>query len=122
MKRPDGLVVIIIYFFTTAALTLLGVLYGFLFGVRDMGLLAQACGVFRWFSLPLALATLVGSGLLYSFVATATGVGLLVYHPLARWAAIVMAVFTLFNFPIGTVIGAAIIVYLFHPKVRALFG
>lgn len=121
MKRPDGLTVIIIYFFTTAALTLLGVLYGFLFGVKDAGLLERTCSVVRWLSLPIALATLASSGLIYSFVATAVGVGLLVYHPWARWGAIAVAALTLFNFPIGTIIGAAIIVYLFHPKVRALF-
>jgi hypothetical protein len=121
MKRPDGLKVIIIYFFVTAGLALLGAFYSFLFGVKEAGLLARLCGMLRWLSPPIALATLVSSGLLYALVATAVGLGLLAYHPWGRWGAIVLAALTLFNFPLGTVIGVAIIIYLLQPRVRALF-
>jgi len=120
-NRPDGLTVIIIFFFTTAALSLLGGLYGFVFGQRDAGFLGQVCGVVQWLSPPIALAMLASSGLVYTLLAIATGVGLLVYHPWGRWGAIALAVLTLFSFPIGTVIGVAIIVYLMHPKIRASF-
>jgi len=122
MKRlPDGLKVIIIYFFVTAALALFGAFYSFLFGVKEASALARVCSVLRWLSPPIALATLVRSGLLYSFVATAVGLGLLVYQRWARWGAILLAALTLFSFPIGTVIGAAIIVYLLQPRLSRMF-
>ena len=122
MKRPDGLKVIIIYFFVTAGLAFLGAFYGFLFAVKEPGLLGRLCGLLRWFSPPIALMTLVSSGLLYSFVATGVALGLLAYQPWARWGGMVLAGLTLINFPIGTAIGTAIIIYLLRPGIRRLFG
>ena len=122
MKRPDGITLIIIYFLATGVLSLIGVLFGLAFGTRDAGLFRQLCGLFRFLSLPFALAVLGGSGLLYGVLALATGWGLLNYYGWARWIAIVLAALGMLNFPLGTAIGAAMLWYLFQRKVAALFS
>jgi len=51
----------------------------------------------------------------------ATGWGLLTLKSWARWAAIVLAIFRLPSFPIGTAIGALIIYYLVQDEARGVF-
>ncbi len=121
MKRTDGVKVIAIYYFVTGGLSLIGALFGLAFGLHDTGLLERTCGVVRFLSLPFALASLVGSGLLYGIVALAVGGGLLQYYSWARWLATVLAALTLLDFPIGTIAGALIIWYLLRRKVAVLF-
>jgi hypothetical protein len=50
-----------------------------------------------------------------------SGWGLLRMKQWARWLAFVLAIFSLFAFPIGTVIGALIIWYLLKDDVREAF-
>lgn len=120
-SRPDGITLIIIYYLVTGVLSLLAVFFGLALGTRDANLLQHACGAFRLLSLPFAMFALVSSGLLYGIVALATGWGMLNYHAWARWIAIALAALGMINFPIGTVIGAVMIWYLFQRKVSILF-
>lgn len=121
MKRPDGIILIIIYYVVTGVLSLIGVLFSVAFSRHDAGLFQQLCGLFRFMSLPFALVVLGASGLLYGILAVATGWGLFNYYAWARWIAIVLAALGMLNFPIGTVIGAAILWYLLQRKTAVLF-
>ena len=49
------------------------------------------------------------------------GWGLLQLRSWARWLAFILAIFSLFAFPIGTIIGALIIWYLLKDDVRDAF-
>ncbi len=48
----------------------------------------------------------------FGVVAYLTGKGIENQRPWAKWAGIVLGVLELFNFPVGTVIGIAILIYL----------
>ena len=121
MKRPEGITLIAIYFLVTGGLTLLGALFGVVFGDRGPCFLQNVCGIAQLLSLPFAFAALVSSGLLYGLVALGTAWGLLAMYGWARWSAIVLAALTLLSFPIGTVIGALVIWYLLRRDVVRLF-
>ncbi len=58
-----------------------------------------------------------GSGIL----SVLAGWGLLNLKEWARWLALVLAVFTLFAFPIGTIIGVLIIWYLLQDEAKDAF-
>lgn len=115
MKRPDGVTLISIYYWFLAALFVLGIcgipigifggdgrgfigaVFGLIFGLFFVTAGAIACGVVGW--------------------------GLWNIKSWARMAAIVLAILQLFFFPIGTVIGALIIWYLWQdPDALAAFG
>lgn len=48
--------------------------------------------------------------------------GLWTLQPWARTLAIILAILSLFDVPIGTIIGIIILIYLFQPEIKAAFG
>lgn len=119
-ERPDGVSIIAIYYVFFAVMNLLGSCAILIFvilptityrGDEGFGLISSIFGVGIAFLIAVA-------GILLGLVA---GLGLLRLKDWARLLAIVLAIFTLLGFPIGTVIGALIIWYLVKPEVKEVF-
>lgn len=120
MKRPDGVTAIAVWFFVDALLMLFFACL--LTAIPLSGVLNEIndpIGEF-WavFSLTCGVIFILLSGILSVFA----GWGLLRLKEWARWLAIILAIFSLFAFPIGTVIGALIIWYLLKEDVREAFA
>ena len=120
MKRPDGVTAIAVWFFVDALLMLFFACL--LTAIPLSGVLNEIndpIGEF-WavFSLTCGVIFILLSGILSVFA----GWGLLRLKEWARWLAIILAIFSLFAFPIGTVIGALIIWYLLKEDVREIFA
>ena len=114
MKRPDGVTLIAVYYFFLAAMSVLSIC-GILFGVfaSERGFVGAV------FALIFGLFFAISGALATGFV----GWGLWNMRSWARMAAIVLAILQLFGFPIGTVIGALIIWYLWQdPDALDAFG
>ncbi len=117
-KRPDLVTAIAVYHFVHAGIMLLGRLgvgiagFAVLFVTPDK----PSVGISL---VMLGLAALVLLVILAANVAV--GWGLLVLQNWARWAAIVLSVFRLVSFPVGTVIGGLIIYYLFQDEAKVAF-
>jgi hypothetical protein len=118
MKRPDGVTVIAVWYFIDAvfsfmiACTIVVVLAGIFDAIGD-----QTGQFWASFGMLCAVVFIGVSGI----AAVAAGWGLLQMKQWARWLAFILAIFTLFLFPIGTVIGALIIWYLLKDDVREAF-
>jgi hypothetical protein len=119
MKRPEGVSLISLYFFAMSIPSLIGacmILTGTIFtgvGARDyqLGVVAGLT------ALILLLILAFGLGILF-FV---TALGLWGMRNWARWLAVIISILSLFAFPIGTVIGAVTIWYLFKEDIRESF-
>lgn len=117
MKRPDLLVLVAVWEFITAFIAFIGVV--------SMGTFAFPSVI--WYAGPGTGSALAGLsiGLLcviaYLGVAVAGGVGLLQGKEWGRVVSIVHAALSLFAFPIGTVIGILILIYLVKAEVREYF-
>lgn len=118
MRRPDGVTLLAIYQLVLAVPLLIG---------------ACAISVFAIFptvsntrpeELPFALFGLV-IGLFFTLggavLSVIAGWGLLAMKEWARWLTIALAILSLPLFPIGTIIGALIIWYLFQDEVKVAF-
>jgi len=119
MKRPDGVTAIAVWFFVDALLMLFGTCL--LVAIPVSGVINEIndpIGEF-WvvFTLTCGVIFILLSGVLSVFA----GWGLLRLKPWARWLSIILGIFSLFAFPIGTVIGALIIWYLLKEDVREAF-
>ncbi len=119
MKRPDGITVIAVWFFVEAFFILMATCT--LLAIPISGVFAEIgdpIGEF-WvgFGITCGVIWLLITGLALVF----SGWGLLRMKQWARWLAFVLAIFSLFGFPIGTVIGALIIWYLLKEDVREAF-
>ena len=120
MKRPDGVTAIAVWYFVEAfftlmiACTLIAVpLFGEVFSeIRD------STGAF-WVTFGITCAVVFV--LLQAIALLLAGWGLVRMWQWARWLAFILAIFGLFAFPIGTVIGALIIWYLLKDEVREAF-
>jgi len=117
-RRPDEVLIIAIYHFIEAALLLLGLLGIGVAGIAVLFAMAEDPSV----AIALGFMT-IGAVFLVLGAAlnVAVGWGLLRMQNWARWAAIILSVLRLPNFPIGTVIGGLIIYYLVQDRARALF-
>ena len=120
MKRPDGVLLISIYHFFCAVTLLLGlcgvITLPFIVSVFTEG---DRVAIF-W----TGLASLFGLGF-FGFIFLVNlivGLGLWQMKEWARLAAMVIAIFRLPNFPVGTFIGVFIIWYLLQEKVAAQFS
>lgn len=118
-QRPDSLVLIAGYELVMAAMLLIVSCV-----VLPIGLLLTPFGsggygdfLARFFVVGLVLATTFGIGVASGIV----GVGLLLRKEWARVGAIALAIPALLGFPIWTVIGILIIVYLVGEEGRAVF-
>ena len=117
--RPDNVTVIAIYHFVVGALALIGaagllVLALLLIGVTG---LYEAFLIWSLIGISVGMAIVGGLGV----VSLVVGFGLLKLRPWARWAAVVLAVLGLSRFPVGTVIGVLILIYLLGDEGRQAF-
>ncbi|MBK5108928.1 MAG: hypothetical protein JJE12_12395 [Anaerolineales bacterium] len=119
MKRPDGVTAIAVWFFVEVLLALfLTCLFSVLIFSGFIKDINEPVGEF------LVVFTLVCGGifsLFFGLLSVFAGWGLLQMKQWARWLAIILGIFSLFAFPIGTVIGALIIWYLLKEDVREAF-
>ena len=119
MKRPDGVTAIAVWYFVDAffilmiACTLIALPFSGVFD--DIG---DSTGEF-WANFGVTCGVVFV--LLSAIAALLAGLGLLRMKQWARWLAFILAIFGLFAFPIGTVIGALIIWYLLKDDVREAF-
>jgi hypothetical protein len=120
MQRHDALIVIAVYELVMCAMLLLVACV-----VLPIALVLTPVGsddwgefVARFFIVGLALAASFGIGIASGIV----GFGLLRRREWARIGAIVLAIIGLVGFPIWTVIGILILIYLFSDSGRAQFG
>lgn len=119
MKKPDGVIIIAIYYLLMAFIFLIGscaVLFALISAVAytgdPVGAMWAAFGI--GVGLLFCLLFLIGSVM--------AGWGLLRLKNWGRWSAIVLAALQLFGFPIFTVIGGFIIYYLLRDDVVAAFN
>lgn len=119
MKRPEGVSLVALYFFAMSIPSLIGsccLLAGAITaGVSvpdfEFGALAGIT------AMVIVLILAFGLGILFF----TTGLGLWGMRTWARWLAVVISILSLLAFPIGTIIGALTIWYLFKTEVRAAF-
>ncbi len=118
MKRPDGIVIIAVYYALVALVFLVGSC------AILLGLFAALAAIADRFAATWAVFG-IGLGLIVCLIFLAGSVvaawGLLAMKHWGRWAAIVLAVLQLPAFPIWTVIGGLIIYYLLREDVRLAF-
>ena len=126
MKKPDLLVLVAIWQFVNAFLLLIGIAaiavfafpgalgyYGFAGGMNYHGI----TDVGAIFGLSIAIFFLIA----FIGLSVAGGIGLLMGKGWGRIIGIINAVLNLLNFPIGTVIGVLVLIYLTKPDVREYF-
>jgi len=131
MKRPDLVVAVSIWLFITAAGVLIGILGMSMFllaapwfTVWDGGwgmmpwMGGWGMGGIAWFGIGVGLLVMVA----YFVLALMGGIGLLQGKEWGRIIGIVHAAISLFWIPVGTVIGALVLVYLTRPEVRDYFA
>ncbi|MBC8447031.1 MAG: hypothetical protein H8D78_04705 [Chloroflexi bacterium] len=118
-KRPDGVMLISIYHFIWAALTLLGIcaLIALPFFV---GIVSEGDRDATFWTGFASIIGLVFFGLIF-LANLIIGLGLWRMKGWARIAALALSVFRLFNVPVGTIIGGLIIWYLLQENVAAQF-
>lgn len=118
MKRPDGVILIALWYF----------LIGVILAVGALTLLVLPMATV-WFTQSGfdRLAGMWALGIGFTFTASGavlsliTGWGLLKLKEWARWLAMGLALFKLFLFPLGTVAGVLILIYLLQANVKAAF-
>lgn len=108
-QRPAGITLLAILTFVGGAFSVIG-------GISLIFLIAfDPTSALLWSGLG-AFTLLLG--ILYLFI----GWGLWSMRPWARTAGIVIAIISLFAFPIGTIFGIIVLWYLFRPEIKAAFG
>lgn len=119
MKRPEGVTAIAVWYFVDAAFFFLGVciLLAVLVGV----LVAIGDDPDAQFWTSFGMLTGVVFSLAGGIALVVAGWGLLQMKSWARWLALILAILSLFGFPIGTIIGIVIIWYLLKDDVREAF-
>jgi hypothetical protein len=119
MKRPDGVTAIAVWYFVEAFFTLM--IACTLIAIPFSGVFSDIGDPTGEFFATFGLTCGVVFVLLMAIAALLAGWGLLRMKQWARWLAFILAIFSLFAFPIGTVIGALIIWYLLKDDVREAF-
>jgi uncharacterized Tic20 family protein len=119
MRRPDGVTAIAVWYFINAAFLLLGAcaLIAVLAGI--LAAIGNDPEAQFWTSF--GMLTGVVFSVAFGIALVLAGWGLLQLRSWARWLAFILAIFSLFAFPIGTIIGALIIWYLLKDDVRDAF-
>jgi len=126
MKKPDLLVLVAIWQFVNAFLLLIGIAAIGVFAFPDALGYYSFPGGFNYhgiidvgaiFGLSIAIFFLLA----FIVLSVAGGIGLLMGKGWGRIISIINAVFNLINFPIGTVIGVLVLIYLTKPDVREYF-
>ena len=119
MKRPDGVTAIAVWFFVDALLML--IFACILLAIPFSGVIDEINDPIGEFWVVFTVTCGVIFILLSGVLSVIAGWGLLIMKEWARWLAIILGVFSLFAFPIGTVIGVLIIWYLLKEDVREAF-
>ncbi|MFC1923291.1 hypothetical protein ACFLY4_08375 [Chloroflexota bacterium] len=119
MKRPDGVTAIAVWFFVEAFLTLM--IACTLIAIPFSGVFSDIGDSTGEFWATFGLTCMVVFVLVQAIALLLAGWGLLRMNQWARWLAFILAIFGLFAFPVGTVIGALIIWYLLKDDVREAF-
>lgn len=119
MKRPDGVTAIAVWYFVDAAFLLLGActIIAVLFGVLSAIGNDQTAAFWTSFGMLCGVVFTIVTGIAL-FI---SGWGLLQMKSWARWLAIILAILSLFAFPIGTIIGIVIIWYLLKDDIKEAF-
>jgi hypothetical protein len=118
MKRPDGVVLIALWYFLIGTVLTLGALT--ILVLPMAALWFERTGMDRMVGMwGLGIGFMfTASGAVLSFL---TGWGLLRLKEWARWLAMGLALFKLLLFPLGTVAGVLILAYLLQAGVKAVF-
>jgi len=119
MKRPDGVTAIAVWYFVEAAFLLLGSCMLIIVLVGVLAAIGNDATAQFWTSF--GMLTGVGFMVLSGIATVIAGWGLLGMKGWARWLSIILAILSLFAFPVGTVIGALLIWYLFKNDVKEAF-
>lgn len=119
MKRPDGVTAIAVWFFVDALLLLLFACI--LVAIPTSGAIGEINDSVGEFFAIFFLTCSVIFILLFGILSVFAGWGLLRIKEWARWLSIIIGFFSLFAFPVGTIIGALIIWYLLKADVREVF-
>jgi hypothetical protein len=118
MKRPDLLILVAIWQFVSAFLLLIGIVALSIFSFPEaLGFLDGPVNTGSIFGHSIAiffLLCLIGLSL-------AGGIGVLKAKSWGRIISMVNAILSLFNIPIGTVIGIFVLMYLSKTEVREYF-
>lgn len=117
-KKPDSIELIAIWQFIAAFLCLIGLIamgvFAYPFSPRYEGAYASFGDII---GMGVGTFALVGSLCLF----IAGGIGMLKTNNWGRIISIINSVLVLFAFPVGTVIGVLVLIYLLKPKVREYF-
>ena len=119
MKRPDGITVIAVWHFVQAFFLLIGACT--LLAIPASGVFAEIGDPIGEFWAGFGVTCGVIWLLITGVALVLSGWGLLKMKQWGRWLAFVLAIFGLFAFPIGTVIGGLIIWYLLKEDTREAF-
>lgn len=118
MKRPDLILLVVIWLFLSAFLYFIGMAAIAVFALPEaLGFGHGSGSTGAVFGLGVAMLVLLAS----LVVCVLGGIGVLQGRAWGRTLAIVAAVLSLFSFPIGTVIGVLVIVYMMRAEVKAYF-
>lgn len=117
-RRPQGVTLLAIYRFFVGAVALLVAGLVILLALPILFTASDAAGA------AVAIAFLGMAGMLvfvYAAASLVVGWGLLKMQPWSRWGALVLAVFSLLDFPAGTAVAVATIWYLTQQSLAEQF-
>ena len=117
MRRPDLIILVVVWEFIAAFLALLGFVAMAALVFPALVMAARVGDVVGLVCLSIGMVCL----LCFLGVAIAGGIGLLQGREWGRIVSIVHAAFTLFIFPFGTIIGILVLIYLLSADVVAYF-
>ena len=118
MKRPDLLLLVAIWQFLNAFFCIIGLAAITIFAFPEaLGFRYGPANIGSIFGLSIAIFVL----LCCIGLSLAGGIGILKAKSWGRIICIVNAILSLFNIPIGTVIGILVLIYLTKPDVREYF-
>ncbi len=118
MKKNDTLIILIaIWAFLNALGALSGVVSIAVFAFPTVAALWNVARIGAIFGLSLGIIVLLA----YLGLSLAAGIGLITGKEWGRISAIIHASFSLFNIPVGTIIGVLTLIYLTKPEVKEYF-
>jgi uncharacterized membrane protein (DUF2068 family) len=117
MKRPELLLLVIVWEFLNAVAVLIGLGVIAVFAFPEVIRSSESAELAGLFGLSIAVLVL----LCFGGIALAGGIGLLKRKRWGRTMSIIHAAISVLNVPIGTVVGALTILYLTRTEVVAYF-